>query len=78
MNPEIQPLADAIYRERVLRARKVPPEQRILEGPRLFDFACSISMAGLRSEMPNASDAELRLRLRRRLAIGRKLENIRK
>jgi hypothetical protein len=77
MNPEFQPLADAIYRERVLRARRVPPEQRILEGPQLFDFACSASLAGLRMQMPNASEAELRQGLRRRLAIGRKLQNYR-
>jgi len=75
MNPEFQPLADAIYRERVLRARAVPPERRILEGPQLFDFACSASLAGLRQEMPGATDAELRRGLRRRLAIGRRLEN---
>jgi hypothetical protein len=75
VNPEFQPLADAIYRERVLRARRVPPEQRILEGPQLFDFACSASLAGLRMQMPNATEAELRQGLRRRLAIGRKLQN---
>ena len=78
MNPEFQPLADAIYRERVLRARRVPAEQRILEGPQIFDFACSASLAGLRLEMPNASETELRQGLRRRLAIGRKLENSRR
>lgn len=75
MESEFKPLADAIYRERVLRARRTPPEKRILQGPELFDYACSISMCGLRQEMPNATDAELRQGLRRRLAIGRLLKN---
>jgi hypothetical protein len=74
MNSDFQPLADALYRERVLRARRTPPEERILDGPRLFDYACSVTMAGLRSELPDASEEELRQALRRRLEIGRKLE----
>lgn len=74
MNNEFQPLADALYRERVLRARRTPPEERILEGPRLFDYACSITLAGLRSDLPGASDAELRQALHRRLEIKQKLE----
>ena len=34
---DFQPLADALYRERVLRARRTPPEERMLEGIRMFD-----------------------------------------
>ena len=74
MNSEFQPLADALYRERVLRARRTPPEDRILEGPRLIDYACSITLAGLQSERPDASEAELRQALHQRLEIKRKLE----
>ena len=74
MTSDFQPLADELYRERVLRARRTPPEERILDGPRLFDYACSITLAGLRAERPQASEAELRLALRRRLETARKLE----
>jgi hypothetical protein len=74
MPNEFQSLADQLYRERVLRARRTPPEQHILDGPRLFDYACSITMAGLRSEFPHACDQELRQALHRRLEIARKLE----
>ena len=74
MHKNFQPLADAIYRDRVLRARRTPPEKRILEGPRLFDYACAITMAGLRSQNPQASEAELRVALRNRLSLGRKLK----
>ena len=74
MPGEFQSLADELYRERVLRARHTPSEERILDGPRLFDYACSVTLAGLRSELPHANDVELRQALRRRLEIGRKLE----
>lgn len=74
MSNEFQPLADALYRERVLRARRTPPEERILEGPRLFDYACSITLSGLKAEQPNATESELRAALRRRLQLARKLE----
>jgi hypothetical protein len=57
-----------------LRARCTPPEERILDGPRLFDYACSITMAGLKMEFPDASKLELREALRRRLEIARRLE----
>jgi hypothetical protein len=74
MPGDFQPLADALYRERVLRARRTPPEERVLEGPRLFDYACTVTLAGLRSDLPNASETELRQALHRRLEIARKLE----
>jgi hypothetical protein len=74
MPDEFQSLADELYRERVLRARRTPAEERILDGPRLFDYACSITMAGLKMEFPDASNLELREALRRRLEIARRLE----
>jgi hypothetical protein len=74
MSREFQFLADDLYRERVLRARRTPPGNRILEGPRLFDYACAITLAGLRSEMPGASEEELRSALRRRLKLAKELE----
>jgi hypothetical protein len=74
MPGEFQSLADALYRDRVLRARRTPPEERILDGPRLFDYACAVTLAGLRSEQPHATEAELRQALRQRLELGRKLE----
>jgi hypothetical protein len=77
MKNEFLPLADAIYRERVLRARRTPPEERIKDGPRLFDYACAITLAGLRSANPNATELELREALRQRLALAEKLDQAR-
>jgi hypothetical protein len=69
MNPEFQPLADELYRERVLRARRTPPEERLLDGIRLYDEALERMKIGVRLTNPQADEAEvnglLQLRVRR-------------
>lgn len=75
MNEEFKPLADALYRERILRARRTPLEARLMQGADLFDFGCEAMLMGLRVQMPGASEEELRSALRRRLDYGRKLES---
>ncbi len=76
MNPEFQPLADSLYWERVERARRLTPEQRLMAGPELFDYACTITLSALREQMPEASEAQLLEALRRRLAVKRNVEDI--
>jgi hypothetical protein len=73
---EFQPLADALYRERVLRARRTPPEQRMLDGARLFDLGCTVTLAGIRTQHPDWTEHEIARELRRRLALARRLEAI--
>jgi hypothetical protein len=68
-----QELIDAIYREKVLRAREVPLEQKILAGAQLFDDVCERMAAGLRAENPTATEDEIEERLRQRLDFLRKL-----
>ena len=69
MNPEFHPLADELYRERVLRARRTPPEERLLDGIRLYDEALERMKIGVRLTNPQADEAEvnglLQLRVRR-------------
>ena len=69
MNPEFQPLADELNRERVLRARRTPPEERLLDGIRLYDEALERMKIGVRLTNPEADEAEvnglLQLRVRR-------------
>ena len=65
-----QELIDDIYRERVLRARRTPPEQKILAGCRLFEFACETMMDGIRHENPGADEARVQEILRERLDLG--------
>ncbi len=74
MNSEFKPLADALYWEKIERARKLTPEERMKAGPELFDYACLITLSALREQMPGASEAQLLEALRKRLAVKRKLE----
>jgi hypothetical protein len=66
-----------IYRERVLRARQTPPEDKLFEGIRLFDFACRVMVDGLRNEHPDADEPRLRELLAQRIALLRRLEDSR-
>ena len=72
--PETQRLIDELYREELREARAMPPEQKLLLGEELFDYACSITLAGIRNQFPEADEAEQRRILDRRLEYQRKLE----
>jgi hypothetical protein len=76
MQPTIE-LIDDIYRERVLRARQTPGADKMRAGPELFDFACRITMDGIRHQNPGADEATVRAILHKRLELGRWLENYR-
>ena len=67
-------LIDDIFRERVLRARRTPPEDKFLDGARLFDFACRIVKDGIRNELPNASEQQVQRILFERVYLSRRLE----
>lgn len=73
MIPDRQ-LADDLFRERVERARKMAPEEKLLAGPRLFDQACRIMRDGIRHQFPDADEARVTEILFERLALIRKLE----
>ena len=70
----IRELAEDIYRERVLRARRTPIEQKISAGGELFEGVCARMADGLRDENPGADEATIQELLRRRLALLRRLE----
>jgi hypothetical protein len=67
-------LADELYRERVLRARQMPSEEKALAGQRLFEAACEITLAGIRNQFPGESVEHHRQILRDRLMLRRKRE----
>ena len=48
-------------------ARETPPAEKLIAGARLFDFACTITVAGIRREHPTASDEQVLQILRERL-----------
>ena len=72
-----QELIDELYRDKVLRAREQPIEDKIFDGIELFDFACEISRAGIRMQNPDFSEEQVEKELRRRLDLGRQFENSR-
>jgi hypothetical protein len=66
-------LIDALYREKVRRARRVAPTAKLLAGGELFEEVCIRMSAGLRAENPGADEAAIQDLLRRRLALLRRL-----
>ncbi|MCC7293223.1 MAG: hypothetical protein IT449_14285 [Phycisphaerales bacterium] len=73
MNPT-QELADALFRDKLATARATPPEERLLDGPRLFDFACALAIAGIKDQFPDADEAQVRRILEERLELVARLE----
>ncbi len=71
-----QELVDEIYRERVLRARATPPEQKLLDSFRLFEFGCRIMLDGIRNQNPHADESRIQEILAERFEIQRRLERV--
>lgn len=55
----IAPLAAALYRDEVARARAMPPSDKLLEGPRLFERACRLMADGIRHQHPDLDDSSV-------------------
>lgn len=72
--PETQRLIDELYRAELRDARAMRPEDKLLAGEELFNYACSITMAGIRNQFPEADEAERRRILESQLELQRRLE----
>ena len=70
----IKELADALYRERVERARRMSPEEKFAAGPQLFDYCCRIAEAGIRAQFPEKDGQQVRQVLTQRLNWQRRIE----
>ena len=70
MEEDIDSVSKSIRRERVARARRMTVDERVSEGGPLFDYACSITISGIKCQNPGISDADAMFELRRRFAIG--------
>jgi len=68
---------DQLYGDEVLAARVMTPEEKLLAGPQLFDFACRIALDGIRNQFPDADEQRIRQILAERVELGRRLENTR-
>ncbi len=73
--PSIEQLSDELFREEVLRARAMDPGEKLFAGVRLFDYACRITLAGIRHQFPGITDEEALRILKERLALERRLES---
>jgi len=65
---------DELYREEVARARSMSPEDKLLEGPRLFDRACRLMADGIRHQHPELDDAGVQELIVKRLDRLSRLE----
>jgi hypothetical protein len=70
----IELTVDDIDREALEAARKRDPADRFRDGLQLFDRVCAVMAAGIRTERPDATDAEVLQILRARLKLARSLE----
>jgi hypothetical protein len=70
----IAELTDAIHREKIERARRMSPSEKFFAGAELFEEACEISMQGIRNDYPHFNEDQVLVELKRRLDLGRKLE----
>jgi hypothetical protein len=68
---------DQLYRDEVLAARVMTPEEKLLAGPQLFDFACRIALDGIRHQFPDVDEQRVRQIVAEREELGRRLENTR-
>ncbi|MBX7207178.1 MAG: hypothetical protein K1X78_02595 [Verrucomicrobiaceae bacterium] len=64
---DIKPLADALFIEKVKRARTAPLSRKMGWGPELFDEACVRMKDGIRHQFPQASEVEVEALLLKRL-----------
>ncbi len=59
MNPEFKDQADAIYRDRVRRARALTPVERLTDALEMLDEVWTTMRAGIRSQFPHADETEV-------------------
>jgi hypothetical protein len=67
-------LIDALYRERVEKARRMSPADRLRTGLQLFGLTSRIMADGIRSRYPDADADRVQAILREQLATIRRRE----
>jgi hypothetical protein len=76
MGPASRP-GDELFWERVRRAKQMDPMEKLLDGFRLFETACRVTLDGIRAQNPGISEADAREVLRSRILLQRKWDEIR-
>jgi len=68
MEPTLE-LLDALDRDEIESARRQSFGEKFLAGAELFDYACQISMAGIRWQHPEFTEEQVMAELRRRISL---------
>lgn len=68
MDEQIQELADAIYADKVRRARAMTVGERMETGIELFESGLGVMRDGIRHQFPDADESEVEKILKQRLA----------
>ncbi len=71
---DINTLADAIYRDKVLRARERTMDERLRDGLECFDLSCRLMADGVRHQFKLTDEAAVWQKVRERLDIVRRME----
>jgi hypothetical protein len=69
-------LVDDIYREKVLRSRRMSPARRLEASLELSDMGLQMMRDSVRHQYPGASESEITARVNDRIELSRKLDNI--
>ncbi len=71
---DINQLADAIYRDKVLRARKLTMDEKLSDGFEMFDLSCRLMADGVRYQLGLTDEQEVWRAVAKRLSIVRKMD----
>lgn len=71
---DFQPLMDDIFREKVRRARLIPPGEKMFSGLELFEAVEERMRSGVRHQFPAADAEEVERILKQRFARLRQIE----
>jgi hypothetical protein len=67
-------LIQQLQREEIEDARRMTLAAKFWAGAELFDYACTIARAGIRADHPSFNEDQVMDELRRRIALGRRIE----
>ncbi len=72
---ELQPLIDELYRDEILRARRMTPEERLRGAFEMTETGLALMRAGVRHQFPGATDEEVLGHCRERLRRMRRTQD---
>lgn len=67
---QIRQEAAECYARKIRQADRMANRELFFAGAELFDYACHISLAGLRNDYPELSEKELHVKLQGHLAFA--------